>query len=168
MSHLAEVERLYREHGEVVLRRARRLLGNEELARETLQEVFAAMVESAGPARLPDPGGAVPWLYAVTTNRCLNRLRNERARSRLVAAAWPAEAVGQAMANVDVDVASMARDLLRRLPEELAEVAVYHFIDEMTQDEIAVVLRCSRRHVGNLVRRLRDQISREVRKENIA
>ena len=43
---------------------------------------------------------------------------------------------------------------LARLPEPLAQVAVYRYVDEMTHDEIARILGCSRRHVGDLLERL--------------
>lgn len=160
MDDLTTIERLYREHGEVVLRRARHLLGNEELARETLQEVFVSLVEN--PVRFDQTGGAVAWLYVATTNRCLNRLRNERGRARLLAAAVHASE----HETPGAEGPWLARQLLAQLPNDLIEVGIYHFVDGMTQDDIAVVLRCSRRHVGNLIRRLRDTIERKVGKEN--
>src|SRR4051812_368461 len=46
------------------------------------------------------------------------------------------------------------RDLLSRLPDRLAEVAVYYYVDEMTHAEIAGILGCSRRHVGDILQRL--------------
>jgi RNA polymerase sigma-70 factor (ECF subfamily) len=46
------------------------------------------------------------------------------------------------------------RSALRELPEPLAHVAVYYYMDELTQDEISRILGCSRRHVGNLLERL--------------
>ena len=46
------------------------------------------------------------------------------------------------------------RMLLERIPEPLAHVAVYAYVDGLTQDEIARVMRCSRRHVSALLERL--------------
>jgi RNA polymerase sigma-70 factor (ECF subfamily) len=46
------------------------------------------------------------------------------------------------------------RELLVLLPDELARAAVYYYLDEMTYDEIAQTMRCSRRHVANLLKRL--------------
>jgi RNA polymerase sigma-70 factor (ECF subfamily) len=40
------------------------------------------------------------------------------------------------------------------LPEPLGHVAVYYYLDELTHEEIAELLGCSRRHVGNLLVRL--------------
>jgi RNA polymerase sigma-70 factor (ECF subfamily) len=46
------------------------------------------------------------------------------------------------------------------VPEELAQAAVYYYADEMTHEEIAEVLRCSRRHVGDLLERLHQEVGR--------
>lgn len=45
------------------------------------------------------------------------------------------------------------RQLLGRLPEQLAAVVVYHHLDGMTHEEISTVLGCSRRQVGYLLER---------------
>jgi RNA polymerase sigma-70 factor (ECF subfamily) len=146
---VAAIDRLYRSHGHLVLRRARRLLGSEEEAQEVLHEVFASLV--ARPAQLRGDGAPTTWLYAATTHGCLNRLRNGRTRARLLAERPDVERGG---GRLDPESASMLRDLLARLPEELAQVAVYHYADEMTHAEIAAVVGCSRRHVGDLIERL--------------
>jgi RNA polymerase sigma factor (sigma-70 family) len=44
-------------------------------------------------------------------------------------------------------------ELLKQLPRELAEVAIYYYVDQMNQDEIATLLGISERTVRN---RLRD------------
>jgi RNA polymerase sigma-70 factor (ECF subfamily) len=54
-----------------------------------------------------------------------------------------------------------ARDLLERLPQRLAEVAVYYYLDELSQREIASVLGCSHRHVGQLLARLSRWVERQ-------
>jgi len=43
---------------------------------------------------------------------------------------------------------------LEQLPRALAEVAVYYYVDELSQQEIADLMGCSRRHVGHLIERL--------------
>lgn len=54
------------------------------------------------------------------------------------------------------------RAWLESLPEELARVAVYHHLDEMTQEEIAELLGCSRQWVGKLLARLAERERRRV------
>jgi DNA-directed RNA polymerase specialized sigma24 family protein len=45
------------------------------------------------------------------------------------------------------------RGVLGALPEGLAAVVIYRFVDEMTHAEIATMIGCSRRHVGDLLAR---------------
>ena len=48
-------------------------------------------------------------------------------------------------------------ELLQQLPRELAEVAIYYYVDQMNQDEIAVLLGISERTVRNRLRDFRDK-----------
>lgn len=152
------LEAAYRAHGPSVLRRARRLLGDEGEAREALQEVFVALAER--PEGFDGRSSVLAWLYVATTHHCLNRLRDRRTRGRLLAA--HAEAAPRGTPPPPADQALALRELLGRLPDELASVAVYFYGDEMTQDEIAEVLGCSRRHVGHLLERLRARLAAGV------
>jgi RNA polymerase sigma factor (sigma-70 family) len=154
--HARAIESLYRSHGHAVLRRARHLLGSEEDARDVVQEVFVSLVDR--PAQFRGESSMTTWLYAATTHGCLNRLRNHRTRARLLseqASAPPSCSPPRA------ESVAILRDLFARIPAELAQAAVYYYADEMTHDEIATVLGCSRRHVGDLLERLRVHVERQ-------
>jgi RNA polymerase sigma-70 factor (ECF subfamily) len=141
------LERLYREHGPAVLRRARQILQDQDAARDALQEIFLALADRQ-PFELRH--GTTAWFYTRTTHLCLNRLRDDKNRARLRGVrgeTLPASAPGRGEDLV------LARDLLAQLPAELAEVAIYYYCDEMTHDEIAGLIGCSRRHVGHLLER---------------
>jgi RNA polymerase sigma factor (sigma-70 family) len=146
---VATIDRLYRSHGHLVLRRARRLLGNEEDAREVLHDVFASLIDR--PGQLRDEAAPTTWLYAATTHGCLNLLRNKRTRARLLD---ERQDMGSSAAGLSPESTSILRDLLARVPENLVQIAVYHYADEMTHAEIAAVVGCSRRRVGDLIERL--------------
>jgi len=148
MMTAALLEQLYREHGPAVLRRARQILQDEEEARDALQEIFLSLAD-----RQPfeQRGGTTAWFYTRTTHFCLNRLRDNKNRARLRlerSESMPISAPARGENMV------LARDVLARLPPELAEVAIYYYCDEMTHDEIAVLMGCSRRHIGNILERL--------------
>jgi RNA polymerase sigma factor (sigma-70 family) len=145
----------YRAHGAPVLRRARGLLRDEEEAREVLHEVFMSLLES--PSQVRGGSALTTWLYSATTHACLNRLRNGRTRARLLAAD---EAEKGSRVSPSAERATILRDLLARVGPELAQVAVYYYADEMTHEEIATVLSCSRRHVGDLVAQLHEAVRR--------
>ena len=98
------------------------------------------------------------WLYSVTTHLCLNRLRNHETRHRL-----PAASVGglETQRDPTSEARTWARAFLERVPESLAQIAVHYYVDEMSHDEIARVMGCSRRHIGRLLERLQEQMERE-------
>src|SRR5262245_42166204 len=80
--HRELVERAYRAYGHSVLRRARQLLGDEQEACDVMQEVFVALLDR--PVTFEGRSALGTYLYAATTHRCFNRLRNRRNRDRLV------------------------------------------------------------------------------------
>lgn len=132
------------------MRRARFLLGSEDDAREMLNEIFVSLLDR--PDQFNEKSSITTWLYSVTTHGCLNRLRNERTRLRTLQENAPP--ISEASLKESPEHAAQLREELKRLPPELAEVAVYHYLDGMTHDEIAGVLGCSRRHVGDLIERM--------------
>lgn len=144
------IERLYRDHGHAVLRRARQIVGDESEARDVLQDVFASLVEK--PEQFQQRSAITTWLYSVTTHACLNRLRNARNRARLLEN--NVTPLRPRSAPPTSEQSAMARELLACLPEEQAQAAIYYYVDQMTQQEIADLMGCSRRHVGHLLERM--------------
>jgi RNA polymerase sigma-70 factor (ECF subfamily) len=153
----ADVAALYAAHGHVVLRRARRILNDEAEAQDILQEIFLSLVHD--PEQFAGSSHVTTFLYAATTNRCLNRLRDAKTQARLLAERARSEATdarGERLAQL--------RQVLGRLPEDLARVAVFSYVDEMTHEEIAEQLGCSRRQVGNLLERASELCRKEERR----
>src|SRR3954468_22740119 len=66
----------YRGFGAVVFRRCRQLLGNEQDSRDASQEIFERCLRRCAELR-PGPE-LLSWLYRVSTNLCLDRLRRQR------------------------------------------------------------------------------------------
>lgn len=143
------IEAAYRAHGHSVLRRAARILGNPQEAQEVLQEVFTSLL--ARPAQFGGESSLLTWLYSATTHRALNRLRDQRNRGRILEQS-PERAAPASQAPSGEDQAAVL-ELLRRAPDELAQVAIYYYFDQLTHAEIAVLMACSRRQVGNLLDR---------------
>lgn len=143
-----DVADLYRKHGGMVLRRARAILGDDERARDVVQDVFLLLHRQRDAMR---SGGLASWLYTATTHRCFNVLRNDGNRSRLLGVARTTSATLQPDQGENL---VLLRGLLPDIDEETATLAIYRFVDEMTHAEIAAQMGCSRRHVGNLLERL--------------
>ncbi|MDQ3369865.1 MAG: RNA polymerase sigma factor [Myxococcota bacterium] len=145
-----DVEALYRIHGHSVLRRARQILASEEDARDILQEIFAGLI--ARPGQFDGRSSPTTFLYAVTTHACLARLRDRRNRLRLID-----EQVRPWVHDIDpasADGRAQVRAVLAQLTEDEARAAVYYHLDGMSHAEIAELMDCSPRHVGNLLARI--------------
>jgi RNA polymerase sigma factor (sigma-70 family) len=147
-----DVADLYRRHGGMVFRRARSIVGDDEQARDVVQDVFLIMHREQG--RMVNTG-LVSWLYTTTTRRCFNELRNTSTRSRLLQAQSATSAHPAHSENL-----VLLRGVVRELDEQLAFVAIYRFVDEMTHAEIATQLGCSRRHVGDVLVRLEEKFAK--------
>lgn len=148
-------EEAYRRHGRALLRRAIRLLGNQDDALDVVQGLFVDLFQREGaPTDLP-------YLYRSVTNRCLTLLRDASNRARLLEK-HDAALVPPARTRCDDHVIGV--DLLTKLARELdeseTEVLTYRYVDDMTQDEIASLLGLSRKTVGKRLDRVRDVVRR--------
>jgi RNA polymerase sigma factor (sigma-70 family) len=141
---------LYRTGAANAFRRARQLLNDDAEAHEVIHDVFLSVFER--PEQHQGRSSMNTFLYGAVTNACLNRIRARKNRSRLLE--LHAQSVPSPAPLLAADQSVQLRMLLERLPEPLADVAIYSFMDGLTHDEIARVMRCSRRHVGALLERL--------------
>lgn len=154
VKHRKTVAELYRSHGAIVLRRARQITGSAEDAEEVLQEIFRGLLEQ--PKSLDRARSQVSWLYGATTHLCLNRIRNRKNRERLLRERM--EPVYES--GTSAESAALVRQALGTLPEELSDAFVYYYLDQMTHAEIAELVGCSRRQVGNLLERAHARLER--------
>jgi len=143
------LEELYRLHAPAAFRRARRMLGDEADAHEVVQDVFVSMLQH--PEQYQGKSSLATYLYSAVTHACLNRIRSRRTRERLSARATLPPAAAE---PIDAERRLLLHAALRELPDVLAQVAIYYYMDELTQDEIGQIIGCSRRQVGTLLARL--------------
>jgi RNA polymerase sigma-70 factor (ECF subfamily) len=148
------LEELYARHSRSVYRRARMLLRDDEAARDLTQEVFMRLMRA--PGKVPAQPTVTAWLHCVTTNLCLNQLRDRTRHNVLLATTYRSEGVVASQPETRITV----MEILARIPEDLQEVAVYFFLDELTYDEIAELLGVSRRTVGKLLSDFRERVGR--------
>jgi RNA polymerase sigma-70 factor (ECF subfamily) len=152
----ALVEELYRRYGSAVHRRARSILGDPDAAADAVQEVFFRVLQRYDQFR--GESSPMTWLYRVTTNLCLNRLRDERRRGELLGELPRNGTVRARRMELSPDI----RGALRDLPEGVAAAGVYYYLDGMTHEEIAGLLDVSRRTAGNWVEKFQKHLKKRM------
>jgi RNA polymerase sigma factor (sigma-70 family) len=143
----------YGRYGHALIRKASRMLGNVEDARDVVQSLFVDLYQRG------ELAVDLPYLYRATTNRCLTMLRDTSNRARLLEGSDLR--LGQ---RTSCDARVIGHDLLtklvRELDEEECEVLTYRYLDDMTQDEIATLLGLSRKTIGKRLDRIRLVVER--------
>lgn len=152
-----DVSEVCRQYGASVLRRCRGILRDANEAQDAAQEVFMIVMQKGDKFRGDtDVGG---WIYRITTNHCLNRLRSAKRREAREqsepVAAW------SGWATPDPYERFTAQDqfdtILRQLDALGKTILVYRCLDGLTQEEIASLIGKSRRTVGKRLKKI-DQL----------
>ena len=155
-----DVESLYRAFGPMVLRRCRKLLRDETKAVDAMHDVFVEILRRKETLHDEAPAGL---LLQTATNVCLNRIRDRGRRpvtdeeGRLATIA----------ASDEPGAGSHARLLLARLfgqhPESSRTMAVLHFVDGLTLEQVAEETGMSVSGVRKRLRRLRETLRGDAR-----
>jgi len=124
------------------------LLGDKEAARDATQEVFGKLMRDA--AKLESRDTALPWIYRVATNYCLNLRRNAGRRGE---EALPEIEMAAPEAQNTVPQRQLVQRVLSRFDAKTQAVAVGVFVDGMEHEEIAQALGISRRTVARKLER---------------
>ncbi len=147
-----DVEALSLRYGAMVLRRCRRLLRDENEALDACQDVFVRLLVHR--TRLD---GAYPssLLFRIATNVCLNRIR-DRARRPESPGDELLATIASAESSEDLGDARMLLDwLFGRQPESSRTIAVLHYVDGLTLEEVAGQTGMSVSGVRKRLRKLR-------------
>lgn len=143
------LEALYTRWAPLIHRRILKFYPVQE-AEDVLHEVFLRLHDQLHTFR----GESSPstWLFRLTTNHCLNRLRNEKRRRELLAQESPVWSARVLEPSSEAQV--FLDQLWQLLPDELCTVGIYYFVDGLTHAEIASILGVSRRTIGNRIAEL--------------
>jgi RNA polymerase sigma-70 factor, ECF subfamily len=139
----------------MVLRRCRRLLGDEQTARDAMHDVFVQVLSRAD--ELTDHAPA-SLLFRIATNVCLNRIRTRYRRREdgdsdlLVQIAEQTDPAARSAARAALDA------LFRHEPADTAVIAVLHLYDRMTLEEVAAEVGMSVSGVRKRLQRLRTKL----------
>jgi RNA polymerase sigma-70 factor (ECF subfamily) len=153
-----DVESFYRSYGPMVLRRCRRLLRDEAKAVDAMHDVFVEILRRKDSLEANAPAGL---LLTTATHVCLNRLRGERRKAE-----DPEGEMLFQIASLDgqgsAEEQTLAGRILARLfagqPESTRLIAVLHYVDRLTLEEVAEEVGMSVSGVRKRLRGLRGRL----------
>jgi RNA polymerase sigma-70 factor (ECF subfamily) len=155
------IEEFYLRYGPMVLRRCRQLLRDEERARDAAQEVFAKLLINKKQLKNQY---ASSLLFKISTNTCLNMIRDHRSHHLI-----DCEDALESIASYDesekkIVMQDLLKKIFRKENPSTREIAVMHFVDGMTLQEVAGEIGLS---VSGVRRRIREFRSRVKTKREI-
>ncbi len=147
-------EDVIRELGGRMLATATRMLGNEDDAREAVQDAFLSAFRSI--ATFDEKSKFGTWLHRILINACLMKLRTRRRkpsvsldevaermsdgnRSEVPIASWRERSAE----DLDEETRARVRDEIEELPDEYRTVIMLRDIEDLNTEETAAVLEIS-------------------------
>ena len=160
---------IFQEHYAGCLRSARRLVRDEGLAHEVVQEVFLAWWRTAGGSYRADRGELAAWLSTLTHHKAIDAVRTSERHRRLLAAAGSALPCQAEQRRIDEVVwwelgrQTLVAALATLTPahREVLDLAYVHGLTQVqVADQLGIPLGTvkSRTHAG--LRRLRRAVGR--------
>lgn len=144
-----DLEALWLRYGPMVLRRCRTLLRDEQEALDASQDVFVKLLARGESLRIDSPSS---FLYQSATNLCLNRIRDRRAPGVPLEEETLSRISRLEEPDRPVEARSILSWLFSRHQPSSRVIAVLHFVDGLTLEEVA-------REVGMSVSGVRKRIA---------
>jgi len=152
-----DAEALFRRYGPMVLRRCRRMLGDDDAAADAAQAVFVKVFEKRHALKAAYPSSL---LWKMATNHCLNVIRDRASRGE---AAGGDALLATIACSDELEERTGTRGLLRKLfgshPESSRVIAVLHYVDGMTLEETAREVGMSVSGIRKRLRALRETLT---------
>lgn len=152
-----DVELLYRRFGPMVLRRCQRLLRDDAKALDAMHDVFVELLDRRDVLDVRAPASL---LLTMATHVCLNRLRTHRRKPEDRDDALLLAIAGDAARSPESQTA--IRRLLDRVfgasSESTQLIAVLHYVDRLTLEEVAAEVGLSVSGVRRRLRMLQSQV----------
>jgi len=129
-----ELAALYERYAHILFRRCRSILGSEEDAHDAVQETFAKVLRHSDEFR--SEASPLTWMYRISTNWCLNQLRNHQRRHQKLEQHGDLllPAAQGTRHGLDED---RVRLLLAEVDEETRQCVVHTYFDDCTRQETA-------------------------------
>lgn len=156
MAESIDVETYYKRYGPMVMRRCRRLLRDEELALDAMQDTFVNLLNKQHELKHRAPSSL---LFRIATNVCLNRLRTIKRH--------PEDSDSTLLSRIayygEPESESAARSILSKLfrgeSATVRTIAVLHLVDGLTHEQVAREMGLSPSGVRRRLKKLRANLA---------
>ncbi len=138
-------EEFVTEYRERVYRVAWRVVRDDDAAEDVAQEAFIKVFRHVG--RFEGRSSLYTWLYRITVNIALNRLKRDKFRNMLPLGDLPRPdrkaSSDPARAALSGEIAERIDQAVRTLPDKQRAVFVLKFFEGLTHNQIADIVGCS-------------------------
>ena len=153
---MVELEELYSRYAHVIYQRCYSILRNEQDAGEAVQETFARVYLHADTFK--HQSSPLTWMYRISTNYCLNQLRNRKGRAQKLR-----DRQGELTEDYEpkehTEDHQIILDLLHGEDPETQAVIIHTFFDDCTRQETAELVGLSvptvRKRINTFIQRAR-------------
>jgi RNA polymerase sigma-70 factor (ECF subfamily) len=149
-----DVKLLYERYGPMVLRRCRYMLRNEEWALDAMQDTFVKVLRYEKRLNMEAPSSL---LYRIATNICLNLLRSKQRQPQTSDENILMNIVDMEEHESKIVNRQLLSQVFGREPASTKTMAVLHYVDGMTLQEVADEVGLSVSGVRKRLRRLKER-----------
>lgn len=159
-----ELERLFREHNDLIYRTAYRVTGSAEDAEDVLQTVFLRLAKRAEVDLAPSPAS---YLHRAAINASLDLVRSRTATRRVALEDVEADlkenfSLNPEMKHEDRELRKLIQQAVARLGASAAEMFVLRYFEGYGNSEIAEMLNTSQMVVAVTLHRSRTRLRKEI------
>ena len=154
-----ELQELYDRYAHVIHHRCYGILKNHEDANDAVQETFAKVMKHADSFR--QQSSPLTWMYRISTNHCLNQLRNRKGRAdKLVTRKQ--DLVPQRPETEAAEDHTRILALLEGADNETRACVIHTYFDDCTRQETAKLVGLSVPTVRKRIQTFLDQARRQL------
>ena len=156
MTH-SQLEEAYRTYGHLVARRCRRILRDPTAAEDVVQEVFVRLWRHGDAFLVAE--SKVAWLYRVADRCCFDALARTKARVETSLDEVPEGLTVSGHTSQPIEDREVILRFLGRFDDRVKQVALLYYLDQLSQEEIAMHTGWSRQTVLKKLAYLRERAS---------
>jgi RNA polymerase sigma-70 factor, ECF subfamily len=162
--NIGAFKELYEKHKESVYSLIFYLLGNTTLAEEVLQIVFVKAHKSLSNFRFE--ARFLSWLYRIAINECHTQQRRQSSYVPLENVLGTGEELDSQPTPDQLHAQGQRQEILQaamlQLSENLREVVVLKYLEDLSYQEIATILQCSPGTVASRLNRALTQLEKNL------